>query len=154
MTITISNQAVSATIRALVALKSSLSGIPADVLSPDRNFAINQQIVFHFTAALMRVAPFVSDFTISPVDYYDRPDCELLIQADLTTDRPVSAKIIRSQLESYIADMTLATLLADINPREADIHEASARLTLASFVETLTLHANCRIDSLRIARTI
>ncbi len=153
MIITLSSSAIRAEVRSLIALKASLATVPAHVLSPDRDMALNRQLVFHFSAALMRIAPVVTDYVISPADYYDRPEEELMMQAELgSVPGNVSATVVRMMLENYIADMTLASLLADTAPRQAAIHEASGRTMLARLAETLLAPPAPR--RLRIRRTI
>ncbi len=152
MLITLSASAMRARIQSMIALRASLSSRSHSVLTPDRNFALNQQLVLHFLTAMMKVAPSVAEFKVEPADYYENPDAELMLQVALRDREGIDAKRIRGLLENYISLMTLASLPgADTSAAERkECVEACADL-LASLSDELS---GTDFSRLRISRTI
>lgn len=149
--IVLSAAAIRARIQSLIALQASLSTDDRRVLTPDRDAAVNQQLVFNFLQALMRVAPAVADFTVEPAEYYENHDVELMLQAEIKAHSPLEAKQARVLLENYVTEMTLASLLSEGYPEEAAAYRSGATAQLDSFVETLAARD---LASVRISRTI
>ncbi|MDE6831440.1 MAG: hypothetical protein K2J07_01725 [Muribaculaceae bacterium] len=152
MLITLSAAAMRARIQSIIALKSSLSDEYANVLTPDRDFALNQQLVFHFLAAMMRIAPSVADYKIEPSNYYEAPGAELMLQINLKMRDGLDARQMRDFLENYIALMTLSTILVGISDgSESRTYADDAKGYLDRLADEIDA---TDFSSLRISRTI
>lgn len=152
MLITLSAAAIRARIQSLIALRATLSAESGEVLTPDRNFALNQQLAFHFLSAMLRLAPSVADYSLEPTDFYENPDCELMLQAEFKPVAGSDPKKIRGCLENYIAMMTLATLLGESSARvEESLYLQQAREELEGLAEYAAVTVPV---GLRVSRTI
>ncbi len=152
MIITLSASAMRARIQSLIALKAALSGDTLNVLTPDKNFALNQQFTFHFLTAMLKISPAMADYAIDPTDLHENPDAELILQVELKTCDEIDPKMVRGLLENYIVMMTLASLSDSIlSESEQRAHIADSAEYLNRLTDALS---STDFSHLRISRTI
>lgn len=114
--ITLSSKAITADIQAMAAMRNYMNGGATPLLTDDHADAINIAVGDAFLMTLMRLASYVTAHDISPEDYYDAGQAELMMSAELTTSARLpdaTVPLLRRQAEHAVACRALAAVAAD-----------------------------------------
>ena len=153
-TVTVAPDVIRARVQALTALHVFVKDLDRSPLTADQNPAVNQAIVFAFSRALMRLAGWVDDFVIDPLDFYSNPVDLLMLEVTfMTTDehgRAVSWPLVRRALEEYVSVEVIRETLPDC--KLVEFYAGRAADALAELVQTIEMPAGGCPP--RIARTI
>lgn len=106
---------IKARIKALTSLHFFMKEIDRRPLTADDDPSLNQTIVFAFSQALIRLAPWVDSFKIEPTNFYDNPDelLQLEVTFEVSDSSRVSWPLVRRALEDYVSSSLMTELLAD-----------------------------------------
>ncbi len=142
-TVTVAPDVIRARIQALTALHVFIHDIDRYPLNADHNPALNQAMVFAFSRALMRLARWVDDFSIEPLNFYDNPVDLLMLEVSFKTSddhgKAVSWPLVRRSLKEFISVEVIRETLPDGSL--AGFYSDRADDALSELVQTLEMPA-------------
>lgn len=140
ITISLTPDVIRARVQAQLALHRFVNGIDREPLTADHDAALNQSMAFAFGRAVVRMARWVDNYTISPADYHDNPAALLSLEVVFDFGDAISvppAATIRTAFEEFIAAAVLAELYPDCDV--SSLRAADALDNLVSLLDMASL---------------